>query len=255
MRTEDTTLDDLTNPGAANDFFTRRAMPAFVLDASFHVENALWLMELSRLVYRHEAPEANPHNPPRSQFLANVGFRQLKFFEDRATSTEAFLVRNDRFAVLAFRGTERVPKDFIIDIMMNTGSNDIHHGFDVAFKSVWPSIEPELNALDCPFYYTGHSLGAALATIAVSKKRPAATYTFGSPRVGKKKFVDALHDAAIYRVVDDLDEITVVPPQAFGFAHVGTLHKLKEDPEPPKLIRDTWKHLADHAPVNYVDRL
>src|ERR1051326_1652007 len=255
MRTEDTTLEDLTNPGAANDFFTRRAMTAFVVDAEFHVENALWLIELSRLVYRHEAPEANPHNPPRSRFLANVGFRQLKFFEDRPTSTEAFLVRNDKFAVLAFRGTERNPKDFITDVLFNAGNNDSHHGFDVAFKSVWNQIEPELSALDCPVFYTGHSLGAALATIAASEKAPMATYTFGSPRVGRKKFADTLNGAAIFRVVDDLDEVTVVPPQAFGFVHVGTLHKLKEAPEPPRIIRDTWKHLADHAPVNYVDRL
>jgi len=255
MRTEDTTLDHLTNPGAATDFFTRRPMPNFVIDEKFHVENALWLMEMSRLVYRHEAPEANPHTPPRSQFLANVGFRQVKFFEDRETSTEAFLVRRDEFAVLAFRGTERVPKDVITDILFNVGKDEIHHGFEVAFKSVWDEIEPQLNALDCPVYYTGHSLGAALATIAAFKRAPKATYTFGSPRVGKKKFADALHNADIYRIVDDLDEVTMVPPQAFGFVHVGALHKLKEVPPPPLVVRETWKHLADHAPVNYVDRL
>jgi len=255
MKTEETTLDHLTNPGAANDFFKRRAMGAFVIDASFHVENALWLMEMSRLVYRHEAPEANPHNPPRSQFLADNGFQQVKFFDDQSTSTEAFLVRRNDFAVLAFRGTERVPKDIITDILLHTGGSDIHHGFEVAFNSVWPQIEPLLNALDCPVYYTGHSLGAALATIAASKKAPMATYTFGSPRVGKKKFTDSLQGANIYRVVDDVDEVTAVPPQAFGFVHVGTLHQLKEVPPPPPLLRDTWKHLADHAPVNYVDRL
>jgi len=254
--TEKTTLTDLTNPGAATDFFQRRKMDDFIIDSAFHVENAVWLMEMSRLVYRHEAPEANPPNPPRSQFLANVGFQQLNFFQDPATSTEAFLVRNEKFAVLAFRGTEPDgPKDIITDILFKTGDDDVHEGFDKAFKSVWPAIEPALNALDCPFYYTGHSLGAALATIATSKKRPTATYTFGSPRVGKKKFVDSLQGADIYRVVDDLDEVTALPPQAFGFAHVGTLHKLKEVPPPPRLVRDTWKHLADHAPINYVDRL
>ena len=38
------------NPGAANDFFTRREMPPFEVDATgFSRANALWLMELSRL--------------------------------------------------------------------------------------------------------------------------------------------------------------------------------------------------------------
>jgi len=251
MRTEETTLDDLTNPGAANDFFQRRPMRDFIIDDAFHVENAVWLIEMSRLVYRHEAPEANPHNPPRSQFLANVGFRQVAFFEDNATSTEAFLVRNDDFAVLAFRGTERNPKDIITDILFNT-DGDIHHGFESRLESVWQEIEPQLTALDCPVYYTGHSLGAALATIAALKKPPAATYTFGSPRVGKEKFGEEMKHAMIYRVVDDLDEVTAMPPTLFGFVHVGTLHQLREVPHHPPTV---WKHFADHAPVNYVDRL
>jgi triacylglycerol lipase len=117
MRTEETTLKDLMNPGAAEDFFTRRTMDPFEPDSpGFSLANALWLMELSRLVYRREPPEPDPHPTPRSKFLGAQKLDQIAFFnkQDATADTQAMLVQPanaPKWAALVFRGTEQKPAD------------------------------------------------------------------------------------------------------------------------------------------------
>jgi alpha-beta hydrolase superfamily lysophospholipase len=125
---------------------------------------------------------------------------------------------------------------------------------------VWGEISNELKTFDGPIFYTGHSLGAALATLAAARRAPKALYTFGSPRVGNAAFIASLGNIPIYRVVDDRDLVATVPPEALGFRHAGVLRLLKE-PRTGTLF--DWigvliappKPLADHAPINYVDRI
>lgn len=261
---------DLLFPGNAKDFFTRVAMPPFELDAAgYSRANALWLMELSRLVYRHDAKEGSPTpEPTLDSFLGKANFTKCDFFLDDPTDTQAMLVKSNgaqTFAVLVFRGTEQTPKDAFIDIEtgrlpLDENIPDVHDGFQIALNSVWDDIETELATLRCPVFYTGHSLGAALATLAAAKQAPKAVYTFGSPRVGNQRFVDSLKGIPFYRVVDDLDVVTTMPPAQIefvktGFVHVGEEHQLTRcNPATPQLFAPP-KELADHAPVNYVDRI
>jgi len=63
-----------------------------------------------------------------------------------------------------------------------------------------------------------------------------------------------MQNVRIDRVVDDIDGVTFVPPRFLGYAHVGEVRHLFEDPEPPLLLHPE-KIGFDHAPVNYVDRL
>jgi triacylglycerol lipase len=125
--------------------------------------------------------------------------------------------------------------------------------------SVWDEIERQLTVLSCPLFYTGHSMGAALAAIAAFRHPPQAVYTFASPRIGNDALVTSLAQVPIYRVVDDQDAVTLLPPKLLGFRHVGALQLLRG----PEENRSFWdaivtgppKPLADHAPVNYVDRI
>lgn len=262
-----TTWQDLLRPGDATDFFQRRYFPDFEPNTeAYSLPNALWLAELSRIVYRHDREEDTP--PPtqtQTDILANNGFKQRIFFRSGDTDTQAILVQFGEvptFAVLAFRGTEQTLKDLATDanigkVPLAENSVDVHDGFQIAIDSVWKMIEPELKKLTCPLFYTGHSLGAALATLAAAKHPPKAVYTFGSPRVGNQDFINSLRNVQIYRIVDDEDFVTTVPPVFMGFRHVGEEHRLLAPEEefsyghafnPPKL-------LADHAPINYIDRL
>src|SRR5437763_6906378 len=257
MRTQDTTLADLTNPGAANDFFTRRRLPPFDPEAKgFSLANALWLIELARLVYRRDNVV-----PPRGSFLRQAGLEEFRFFDDQPTDTQAMLVRSTsgpKWAALVFRGTEGNVQDVITDLRTDSvpiaGNNvRVHDGFERGIAAIWKQIEPELTQ-DAPLFFTGHSLGAALATLAAVRHAPRAVYTFGSPLVGNEAFTKTLKDVPIFRVVDDTDAVTFVPPPILGYLHVGEVHKLAERPEPPLLLR-VEKTFLDHAPVNYVDRL
>jgi len=166
------------------------------------------------------------------------------------------------FAVLVFRGTEQNTRDYLTDLetgelSLVKGKKEVHAGFTEALDSVWHEIEAALAQLDCPVFYTGHSLGAALATLAAARHAPSAVYTFGSPRVGNQAFIASLCDIPIYRIVDDEDIVTTVPSEALGFRHVGAELRLIAPTQESFLNHffDPPKPLADHAPINYVDRI
>lgn len=262
-----TSWQDLLHPGDATDFFSRRPLPPFEPGTNgYSPVNALWLAELSRLVYRHDVEEnIPPPQPTRTSFLINAGFRQRQFFFSRETNTQAMLAEFDvaaPFAVLVFRGTEQTFKDYLVNLEIGMPPLEqskirVHDGFAKALDSVWREIDAALARLTCPIFYTGHSLGAALATLAAARRAPKAVYTFGSPRVGNQAFAASLGNIPIHRIVDDGDIVATLPPEAMGFRHVGTEHRLVA-PESKFSLRhlfDPPKPLADHAPVNYVDRI
>jgi hypothetical protein len=302
----ETTWKDLLQPGAAADFFTRRPAPAFdPVATSYTLGNALWLVELCRIVYRHDIEEDDPPPmPTRRSLLETAGLRQRRFFRADAplTRLRAMLVESiapPHYAVLAFRGTEQHTVDAITDLtpgfatLVDNATPAVHRGFNDALDLAWTAIDAELSTLQVPLFYTGHSLGAALATLAAARRQPAAVYTFGSPRVGNRPFVDSLAGVPILRVVDDRDVVTTLPPPALGYQHAGEKHTLVEppagvaaglgaaldlpsaaddllarlaDPSRPaavlaglaarlKALVRPPKPLADHAPINYVDRM
>jgi triacylglycerol lipase len=267
------TWTELTEPGDADDFFARRPMAPFDPAACGYSEaNAVWLMEMSRIVYRHDIEEElPPPEPTRRSYLERAGFRQLHFFRHEETGTAGMLVQSTGptpFAVLAFRGTEKQLQDYVTDLKLGRpplGSDGvvIHEGFLEAIDSVWASVEAALRQVSGPLFYTGHSLGAALATLAAYRHPPTALYTFGSPYVGDAAFVAKLGDVPTYRCVDASDIVPKLPPAELGYVHVGELHHLTA----PKRgfaenlahllewLREPPRFLADHTPINYTDRI
>lgn len=269
-----TTWRDLLNPGGAKDFFARREFPPFDPKAAHEYSsvNALWLAELSRLFYRQDVEEVIfAAQPSRASFLKKAGLKQRAFFASAETDTHAMLVEPTvppYFAILVFRGTDS-NRDILTDFtlgMLPWDRNEvgIHKGFRKALDSVWCEIGKELSHLTCPIFYTGHSLGAALAILAAARYAPRAVYTFGSPRVGNEAFTASLCTVPIHRVVDHKDAAALLPPATFGFRHVGLLQLLTEPRTEArenfflamlKVFEKPPRLLADHAPVNYVDRI
>jgi triacylglycerol lipase len=268
-----TTWDDLRRPGAATDFFARHPMPVFDPTATgFHPGNALWLAEISRIVYRRDVQELNPPpQPARSRFLEDQGLQTLAFFASHEVGAQAMLIHStgqSTFAVLAFRGTEQTVADYLTDADMGFQTLSrtqvgVHRGFKRAMDALWPEIDAQLAQLSCPVFYTGHSLGAALATLAAARRAPKATYTYGSPRVGNAAFARSVREVPIYRIVHGHDVVTSVPPELMCFQHVGELlHLPREGSEKDLPLSERWEQLtdppgpmADHAPIHYVDGL
>lgn len=154
----------------------------------------------------------------------NVKLLNLKLIETFDNNgTQAILLENDTCIFLGFRGTEAtsmkdIKSDFKATIKACETGGKIHSGFDEAFSQVALEIQQFLTQdkfKDKPLFITGHSLGGALATIAAKKLRHeggiASCYTFGSPRVGNVDWATG-NKAPIYRVVNAVDPVTMLPP-------------------------------------------
>jgi hypothetical protein len=274
---------DLYSPWKGGNYFS---------NGSFDSEAAL-CAEMSRLAYCRAATGLAFEQKTIRDVVAKVGFAISGFFESagalQAGGTHAFLaVRNGgqekaTLAVLAFRGTDSDdPTDFgdDADLILKQWKKGgrVHSGFATALEQVWAQIEPVLGKAQARTIFTGHSLGAALATLATSLYTPDALYTFGSPRVGDQAFVDTLKTVnTLRRYVDCCDIVTRIPPEPLEYQHVGSplyidcRGDLIEAPSADVILRDrvtaagdylqqyAWRtgtapvrDLADHAPINYV---
>lgn len=233
--------------------------------------------ELSRLAYCQGQTVVDA--------LAPVGLQVVREFSEAGNfGTYGVLVRNDTSAYLVFRGTQpNDPSDIFHDALIapvswQAGGN-VHFGFKDALFRVWSQIEPLLGQIDVPLTITGHSLGAALATLAASLVHPKQLVTFGSPRVGDAEFVSTLTGAVSTALYVDCCDIVTQLPQGL-YVPAGELHYIhrhgdihvnatddfvKEDRDAGELdhlIHFAWRkgmtptrHLSDHSPFNYVSAL
>ncbi len=268
----DSSLQALFHPAQKPVFVDVEHVSPFQADnLGFTPVNAWWLSNAAHLAYYDDEGIESE--------LQRVDLQLVKFFSQE--NTQAFLAAADSFAILAFRGTEceqladlLTDADFFLDPFPRGGK--VHQGFLKAINLVWDEIDGELETLGLPVWYTGHSLGAALATLAAAYRKPAALYTFGSPRVGDAEFVSLLDDARAYRAVDCADMAATLPPR-IKYRHAGeqdfitSAGKLLLNPSPSsvswhKLVGRTryaatlpwfrrgtvWsRSFADHAIVNY----
>src|SRR5438128_392078 len=241
---ENDSLDTLINPGEADDFFDIVNLPEFEPGATteYSRTNALWLAEFSRLIYRREIDEIKTRPSdfrPRDEFLIPRGWRQEPndFFNTSETQAALFVNAKLKCAALVFRGTLGLADiitdaEFVLDDWL-PNAGQVHIGFRDALQKVWARIEARLAGFPHPVFYAGHSLGAALATLASARAiiegklpRPAALYTFGSPRVGNATFTARLRSVYHCRVVNDNDIVATVPPPPF-FRHDGELYHIR----------------------------
>lgn len=159
------------------------------------------------------------------------GFTGHKLFDIDGAQCHA--VWNKDEYILCFRGTE--PSE-ITDILADLNAIPrgsmthgwVHSGFRKELDKLWEQLEKhqKKNGKNKKFYITGHSLGAAMATIATSRFEETQTVehltTFGSPRVGTKNFVKHIQTPHT-RVVNNNDVVTTVPLWLMGYKHHGVL--------------------------------
>ena len=97
-------------------------------------------------------------------------------FENKRTSTVAYLLRQERQQWLIWRGTDGSIKDWIYNLAIIPirlrGGSWIHGGFYLAHRSLWADIKKELEP-DQPLMVIGHSLGGALAETTVIRLKNA----------------------------------------------------------------------------------
>lgn len=271
----------LYHPGNADDF----------LQLGDYFSGAALCAEMARLAYVREVPRLE-------QYLARAHFGLVEALGYDDGGTQVFIATklSEAMTVVAFRGTE--PEDikdaladaeFLLRDWHDAAGRPIgkvHGGFArYAFDNdIFNRVKAHLDLLPLAspagahrVLVTGHSLGAALATLMASWMPNAELYTFGSPRVGTPEFVQAVRNRVAARFVDCCDIVTRLPPKAvLNYVDIGTLTYIDRHgkrlaaPSPGKIRSDRfmarlgyWRYLfvpgnvldrsfADHAPINYV---
>ncbi len=201
----DTTLKALFKPGDATTYFEVRDRPFDAGATEYSSVNAWWLAELSRLIYREGPDEREPSlgDLTRSEVLAGLGLTEG--FNHSLEAQFSLIAPTDQsFAIVVFRGSHNL-LDWITNFKTlpaacNPGLQ-VHCGFQEALDTVWSDLAELLRGWTRPLFFTGHSLGAALATLAAARHGgPSQLYTYGSPAVGDEDFAGMLGNVKSFRI-------------------------------------------------------
>ena len=267
----------LLQPGSATDFFSLGDLTS----------EAALCAEMARVAYVKDEARLREYLT-RARGVGLAGFELRATIGYQGGGTQGFVATAPGVAVVAFRGTETDdPTDLFTDAnfpftdWLPDGQlrGQVHVGFaealtDALYTHLIAAIPKDVEQV----WFTGHSLGAALATLAASRFGKAARlFTFGSPRVGDTAFAASMAHVTHTRFVDCCDMVTRVPPEVIGYIHSGTLHYINQHGQvlvsPAEELIDAnrmaasgqyllehafrfgtvpVRELADHAPLNYV---
>jgi triacylglycerol lipase len=237
------------------------------------LRRSLVMAELAMIAYNDEA-EAQ-------RAAAAIGFPEAQLFDN--DGSQAYRFRNEFDTVLTCRGTEPTEwNDIKADanaIMSALGAlGNVHSGFNREVDDLWPLMVELLQADSLPVWFCGHSLGGAMATICTYRckasaivRDPQELHTFGSPRVGCKRWIRHA-DVTHFRWVNNNDIVTRVPPVFMGYRHCGNEMYLDRKGRLRKLAgvlrsRDRWRGfvgglfqwrldmLSDHSIKQYAEHI
>ena len=196
--------------------------------------NAYWLGKAASLAYNNEREIENAITP--------WGFTKFRFFS--RNETQAFVIGKADMILVAFRGTQPDKlQDWVTDAdfeLVDGPFGKVHDGFYRALRQVWREQNQAIREFQDngqSLWFTGHSLGAALATLAVATLREEdkpvhGLYTFGQPRTGERSFAtnfNADFKPRCFRFVNNNDVVTRVPLRAMNYSHVGTFLYFDKD--------------------------
>jgi triacylglycerol lipase len=237
-----------------NELGGNRVMDSFAFASErteYQPQNAYWLGRAAKLAYSdQDTVQAE---------TGNWGFTGFRFLD--IGNTQAFVAGREDMILIAFRGTEPDKlQDWMSDAkvrMIDALGGKVHRGFNKALDDVWDPLCESISSFrdrNQPLWFTGHSLGAALAVLATARAyaddlHVQGLYTFGQPRVGNRDFADNF-DTALkprsYRFVNNNDVVTRVPLRKMGYRHVGTYAYFDADGAiDNKLSR--WKKFLDRV--------
>lgn len=264
-------VDTVQDPGEV-PLLLKSKLTGPIRDLTF-LQRSLLFAELSMVSYNDE-DEAR-------RAADKIGFPDLTFYDH--DGSQAFRFRNDDDCVIACRGTEPnewndIRADANAASVLAETAGKVHRGFKTEVDDLWPMLETALMGNDQPLWFCGHSLGGAMATICAGRcflshieSMPKQLYTFGSPRVGDKRYINYVK-LDHYRYVHNNDVVTRVPPVLLGYRHCGSEVYINRNGEIGELNhisrrRDRWQgflrglrkwkidHFTDHSIMGYIDAI
>lgn len=208
------------------------------------LRRSLLFAELSNVCYLSRAEAGR---------LANrIGFPEIRYYDN--DGAQAYIFANDTDAVVTCRGTQPddwndLKADLDLQRAVAETAGWVHRGFKREVDDLWPRLEQALVNNTRTLWFAGHSLGAAMSAICAGrcklsyiKSNPRALYTYGSPRVGNRRYVNYVQMEA-YRWVNNNDIVTRVPPAWLGYRHKGQEVYLNAYGKIRRLTR--WQRLKD----------
>ena len=237
------------------------------------LERSLLFAELAWVAYLAEDSAA--------RVVDDIGLREVLFIE--RDGSQAYIFKSDTDCIVACRGTEPTEwNDIRADVNAMTAVAEtvgrVHRGFKREVDDLWPRLEKQLMNNSKTLWLTGHSLGGAMATIIAGRcflshidSNPRELFTYGSPRVGNKRYVNHVK-LDHFRWVNNNDIVTRVPPPWMGYRHTGTQMYLGSDGELRRVTkvqraRDRWRgfwhgirrgqvdHFSDHSMNDYIQHI
>lgn len=209
--------------------------------------NAYWMARLSKMVYT----EKQDNSPDEDKILKELkgedpGFNEVVPFS--VGNTQAMFVDHKQYFCIAFRGTEERGDwrdNFNADkFKLPRHGYEVHEGFFNQFSNVWEQIEKthsERREKDPrPLFFTGHSLGGGIATVATAMwvldgdRQFTSTYTFGQPRavtIETARILAPMFGSRFFRFHNNNDIVPRVPPRFMEFSHVGQIVYIDTDKE------------------------
>ncbi len=267
-------FDELFGPRIKHPYFSKEPGTSydFQYDAdSYEIVNAAWMADAALLAYvpnRFDNPKnfnldslgkAGWSNAFVKEQLRHAGFNSVKFFNTEGT--QIFVAHNSKAVVVSFRGTEvKELRDLLYDGKFTTsdeGIGKVHRGFQDGVEAVWESKGESIGLVNhlrkitgngtVPVWFTGHSLGAALAVIAAHRwqaiGKVQGLYTFGSPGIGNRMFTQSFNRMTAIRFVHNKDIVTTVSEKP-KFLHVGNLYHIGPN---QKITENTTRPLDEEA--------
>jgi len=220
----------------------------------FHWGNAYLAAIASLAAYEVQGAET-------VRMIRAMGFATVELVNN--DSTQGFVASNDKFVLVAFRGTQ-VNKwgDLKADgalCQRKALGGLVHTGFYSALDLVWIDVLTAVKAQGKtgegwkPVWITGHSLGGAIALLAAVRLDRVGvpvrgTITLGQPRVGDLTFSQGFSGRErVYRITNQGDPVPLVPVRAqwiassknkicpFRYLHVGVAREFRRE------SKDVWK--------------
>lgn len=151
----------------------------------------------------------------RSQF----DFEKIQWFADRAKLAYADDASIQK-ALPNVRGTNNLKNALLDASYLQSADNKLgiyaHKGFMESTDKVYADLQGHLQR-DYTTYVTGHSLGAAIATMLMMHLQVdgyllARSYNFGQPKVSNGKGVKRYARLPVVRIVNKEDPVPLVPP-------------------------------------------
>ena len=206
------------------------------------MEKALIGAQLSAIAYMNEKPAMTA--------AKKIGFTSVRLVSN--DGAEMIVCKNSKELWFAFRGTEPSKLNDVLadlNVIKNTAmaGGKVHGGFQKEVNDLWMEVLSDVDhnqQLKNPrtIYLCGHSLGAAMATIAATRLNGQVEhlFTFGSPRVGGPLFVKNIKCPHM-RFMNNNDIVARIPPAWLGFRHHGDMIYFNKDGV--RQTKPTWGDL------------